>query len=48
MTKTKEDKSKNGKLSLKPLEFDEAVKDILQVKPESKNSNDIETDKKTD
>jgi hypothetical protein len=36
MAKSKGDKHKNRKLSLKPLKFAEAVKDILQVKPEDK------------
>jgi len=29
--------SKTGKLSLHPLDFKEAVSDLLQIKPESKN-----------
>jgi hypothetical protein len=37
MAKPKENKHKNGNLSLKPLKFEEAVKAILKVKPRAKN-----------
>jgi hypothetical protein len=36
MDKRKNGKNYNGKLSLRHLKFEEAVKAILQVKPESK------------
>jgi hypothetical protein len=36
MAKPKENKHKNGNLSLKPLKFEEAVKAIVKVKPETK------------
>ena len=34
--KKKEHSSAEKPISLKPLEFDEAVSDLLQIKPESK------------
>jgi hypothetical protein len=46
----KDSKQKNGKLSLYPLKFGEAVKDFLKVKPEDKTnsskSQGITTDSK--
>jgi hypothetical protein len=36
MAELKDTKRKNGKLSLYPLRFKEAVKDLLEVKPEDK------------
>jgi|GEM_PF-5055892 len=36
MSELKENKRKNGRLSLYPLKFEEAVKDLLEVKPEDK------------
>lgn len=32
-TKTKENKQRNGRLSLRPLGFEEAVEDLLMIKP---------------
>ena len=37
MAELKQNKQKNGKLSLYPLKFEEAVKAILKVKPETKD-----------
>jgi hypothetical protein len=34
MAELKDSKRKNGKLSLYPLKFESAVKEILKVKPE--------------
>lgn len=39
MAELKENKQRNGKLSLYPLKFEEAVKGFLEVKPESKKQN---------
>jgi len=36
MAELKENKQRNGKLSLYPLKFEETVKDLLKVKPEIK------------
>jgi hypothetical protein len=36
MAELKENKRKNGNLSLKPLKFEEAVKAIVKVKPQAK------------
>jgi hypothetical protein len=33
MAELKDTKRKNGKLSLRPLRFEEAVKNLLKVKP---------------
>jgi hypothetical protein len=42
MAESKESKRRNGKLSLCSLEFEEAVKAVLEVKPEPKeNKNGI-------
>jgi len=38
MAESKENKHKGGKLSFKPLKFKDAVKAILQVKPEIKST----------
>lgn len=38
MAELKDTKRKNGKLSLYPLKFEEAVKAIVKVKPENKAS----------
>ena len=43
MAKSKEDKRKNGKLSLKPLKFDEAVQDLLKVPPEPQKESNTES-----
>jgi len=44
MTKTKDKNKRQSKpISLKPYQFDEAVSDLLKVKPEDKN---IKVDKK--
>jgi hypothetical protein len=36
MAELKQNKQRNGKLSLYPLKFEEAVKDILRVRPPEK------------
>jgi len=36
MAEQNNNKRRNGKLSLYPLKFEEAVKDLLQIKPEVK------------
>jgi len=37
MAELKENKQRNGKLSLYPLKFEEAVKGLLKVKPKGNN-----------
>jgi len=37
MAELKDSKRRNGKLSLQPLRFEEAVKAIVKVKPETKD-----------
>jgi hypothetical protein len=46
-TKTKENKQRNGKLSLYPLQLKEAVEDLLMVKPKenSKKENQEKEDR---
>ena len=49
MVDTKEGKIKGSKhdkpISLKPLKFDEAVSDLLKVKPKNKNTKHDDKDK---
>jgi hypothetical protein len=40
MAESKENKRRNGKLSLRPLKFEEAVKAFLQTKPECDKHNE--------
>jgi hypothetical protein len=46
-TRKRKTKSAEKPISLRPLVFDEAVSDLLQVKPENKGTNTSETDKDT-
>lgn len=39
MSELKENKRKNGRLSLYPLKFEGVVKDLLRIKPEARAKN---------